>query len=53
MQGWRVKMEDAHICYQITLPSGETAMIFGVFDGHGGPEVAQYVAKHFLRTLTS
>ena len=24
-----------------------------MFDGHGGPEVAQYVAKNFLRTLTS
>jgi protein phosphatase 1G len=25
--------------------------VFGVFDGHGGAEVAQYVKKHFIETL--
>ena len=26
--------------------------VFGVFDGHGGAEVALYVKKHFIPTLT-
>lgn len=38
MQGWRVSMEDAHIC-QLNF-DGEGTLIFGVFDGHGGKEVA-------------
>lgn len=40
MQGWRNQQEDAHIA-DLKLPNGEA--IFGVFDGHGGKEVAQYV----------
>ena len=37
MQGWRTGMEDAHISEQIDLPGGSgIAMLFGVFDGHGG-----------------
>uniref|UniRef100_A0A7S4NUM3 PPM-type phosphatase domain-containing protein n=1 Tax=Guillardia theta TaxID=55529 RepID=A0A7S4NUM3_GUITH len=46
MQGWRTNMEDAHIaCGNVGKqnPLG----IFGVFDGHGGREVAQFVSKHF------
>ena len=37
--------EDAHIC----VPSfdGEESGLFGVFDGHGGCEVARFVAKNF------
>ena len=37
MQGWRVSMEDAKITH---LDFDEDASIFGVFDGHGGKEVA-------------
>ena len=33
-------MEDAHIASNINLPNGDKAMLFGVFDGHGGKEVA-------------
>jgi serine/threonine protein phosphatase PrpC len=40
MQGWRVNMEDAHLGKKIDLPGGEKGMVFGVFDGHGGKEVA-------------
>ncbi len=40
MQGWRNQQEDAHIA-DLKLPNGEA--IFGVFDGHGGKEVALYV----------
>ena len=40
MQGWRTSMEDAHIA-NVDLPGG--LMLFGVFDGHGGSEVAKFV----------
>lgn len=44
MQGWRQGMEDAHI----TLPElGESGLaLFGVFDGHGGREVALFCRDH-------
>ena len=31
-------------------PGGPTAM-FGVFDGHGGKQVAKYTALHLVRFL--
>jgi len=35
VQGWRIKMEDAHLA--ITNYGGDPkAALFGVFDGHGG-----------------
>lgn len=46
MQGWRKRMEDAHITDLDIGPSGHT-QLFGVFDGHGGNEVAKYVGAHF------
>ncbi|KAK4488890.1 hypothetical protein RD792_004680 [Penstemon davidsonii] len=42
MQGWRSSMEDAHAAY--TNLDGSTAF-FGVYDGHGGKEVAKFCAK--------
>ena len=48
MQGWRMGMEDAKLC-EIEIP--DNAMCFGVFDGHGGREVAVFVAKHFCAEL--
>jgi len=39
-KGWRIKMEDSHIASD-SLSNGVS--IFGVFDGHGGQEVALYV----------
>lgn len=44
MQGWRRSMEDSHIAH-LNMDSGNA--LFGVFDGHGGQEVALYVKKHF------
>jgi serine/threonine protein phosphatase PrpC len=41
-------MEDAHV---VSL-EGENAY-FGVFDGHGGSEVAKYAAANILRILTT
>jgi len=48
MQGWRVNMEDAHIARFNIAPETN---LFGVFDGHGGPEVAKFVAKHLEAEL--
>eukprot|EP01053_Blabericola_migrator_P001371 Blabericola_migrator_1__1370@NODE_1356_length_4729_cov_1432_602746_g897_i1_p1_GENE_NODE_1356_length_4729_cov_1432_602746_g897_i1NODE_1356_length_4729_cov_1432_602746_g897_i1_p1_ORF_typecomplete_len561_score127_12PP2C/PF00481_21/5_1e09PP2C/PF00481_21/2_2e51PP2C_2/PF13672_6/0_1PP2C_2/PF13672_6/9_5e11SpoIIE/PF07228_12/2_2e07HAUS4/PF14735_6/0_2_NODE_1356_length_4729_cov_1432_602746_g897_i112652947 len=55
MQGWRQSMEDAHI----TLPKVETVQgkfphevsLYGVFDGHGGPTVSEWIARHFSEVL--
>lgn len=48
MQGWRSNMEDAHSCEP---NADENIGFFGVYDGHGGSEVATYVALHFLDAL--
>lgn len=41
-------MEDAHI-FETELPGDIN--VFGVFDGHGGDEVAKFVEKHFIDEL--
>jgi protein phosphatase 1G len=46
MQGWRCGMEDAHICFEVKGDENE-AMVFGVFDGHGGKEVAVFCKENF------
>jgi serine/threonine protein phosphatase PrpC len=46
MQGWRITMEDAKITYL-----SDSFSLFGVFDGHGGHEVAQFVERHFVKSL--
>lgn len=48
MQGWRMSMEDAHIC-QLNIIEG--VHLFAVFDGHGGSEVARFCEKHFVQSL--
>jgi hypothetical protein len=50
MQGWRKRQEDAHIA---SLSQGEKKNIdvFGVFDGHGGKEISQFVSHHFTEEL--
>ncbi|GKY91269.1 hypothetical protein MPSEU_000099400 [Mayamaea pseudoterrestris] len=65
MQGWRKSMEDAHIARtKVTLqenndgdpaagvPVAETAKVFGIFDGHGGPEVARFCQLYLVSVLT-
>ena len=45
MQGWRYRMEDAHL----NQLNNNNYDIFGVFDGHGGKEVSQFVKNHFIQ----
>lgn len=47
MQGWRIQMEDAHFATACLEGDGwmDTAA-FGVMDGHGGKEVAQFCERH-------
>ena len=47
MQGWRSSMEDTHICQAVDLGKDNSGMLFGVFDGHGGQEVATYIKENF------
>lgn len=59
MQGWRVHMEDAHICearlyanegdIKVDLPGHS---LFAVFDGHGGTFAAEYAGSNMLRVLS-
>ena len=48
MQGWRNTMEDSHICCT-NLDNGVS--VFGVFDGHGGREVALFVKDRYIEEL--
>ncbi|CEM29612.1 unnamed protein product [Vitrella brassicaformis CCMP3155] len=48
MQGWRQTMEDAHLAKP---DFADTAAVYGVFDGHGGHAVSNWVAKHLCDVL--
>ena len=52
MQGWRVLMEDSLIT-DISKGEDNKYNIFGVFDGHGGTEVSEFVKRHFTNELIS
>ncbi|KAH8584972.1 phosphatase 2C [Cryptosporidium sp. chipmunk genotype I] len=45
MQGWRVSMEDAHIALP-KLDKHPELSLFGVFDGHGGSVISEWVSRH-------
>ena len=49
MQGWRTEQEDQHIAKEV----GGKAMLFAVFDGHGGKAVSDYAEKRFAAILES
>ena len=51
MQGWRMNMEDAHISEEVHFSDGSKGLLFGVFDGHGGSEVAAFAKSNFKRIL--
>ena len=50
MQGWRKRMEDAHIT-EISQGKSSELDVFGIFDGHGGKEISQFVTHHFTKEL--
>jgi serine/threonine protein phosphatase PrpC len=41
-------MEDDHIAEQIDIDGVEKGMLFAVFDGHGGKDVAIYAKERFV-----
>jgi len=57
IQGWRKNMEDAHIaCTEVAdvghvEREGDMVSLFGVFDGHGGKEVAKFCQVYFQQEL--
>ncbi len=54
MQGWRLNMEDAHIAaLNLASTSDKRLALFGVFDGHGGGEVARWVRLHYTDIVTN
>lgn len=54
MQGWRTTMEDGCIyrdrLSEVTI-NGNPVSVFGVFDGHGGAQAAEYCSEMFIKTL--
>jgi len=50
MQGWRKTMEDAHLA-KFNISVSPNVSIFGVFDGHGGSEVAKFTERHLIEYL--
>ncbi|KAG2573115.1 probable protein phosphatase 2C 42 [Panicum virgatum] len=50
MQGYRETMEDAHKAV-LNLHAATATSFFGVYDGHGGPAVSKYCAKHLHKEL--
>lgn len=62
MQGWRDSMEDAHLTVaslseavsEGTIDGGwSNVSLFGVFDGHGGFQVAKFCERHLPRAIAS
>jgi len=54
MQGDRFSMEDEHIAKVFHIRQGHqthTISLFGVFDGHSGPETSAFVKQNIVRTL--
>ncbi|KAI5964384.1 PTC4 [Candida theae] len=48
MQGYRMNMEDAH---DAKINEDETIAVFGVFDGHGGQQCAEYLSHHLTKHI--
>lgn len=48
MQGFRKEMQDSRLC---NLLLDQRTAIFGVFDGHRGHEVSEFVSRHFTKEL--
>lgn len=59
MQGWRIHMEDAHICLPELYAEENNEIIpivgtslFAVFDGHGGRFCADFSSRNFVEVLS-
>ena len=50
MQGWRRKMEDAHLS-RINFLDRKDAALLGVYDGHNGQAIAKYCSIHMAEAL--
>lgn len=50
MQGWRRTMEDAHLAV-LGVPTDPNLAVFGVFDGHGGSEVARFCQRYMAQEM--
>lgn len=48
MQGYRMTMEDAH---DVRVSDDENLAVFGVFDGHGGKEIAEILKEKLVATI--
>lgn len=46
-------MEDAHLIHYFERlePDHSSAALFGIYDGHGGPQVSQFVSHHLVDEL--
>ena len=54
LQGWKTQMEDYNFYSIDIVPNSDKNIdIFGIMDGHRGPEVAKYISTHFIDTLLS
>jgi len=49
MNGWRSSMEDSHV---VVMRDKENWGFFGVFDGHGGSQCSEYIAKRLTDKLS-
>ncbi|XP_065838341.1 probable protein phosphatase 2C T23F11.1 [Oscarella lobularis] len=52
MQGWRLGMEDAH-CHILSYGNDDSCAFLGVFDGHGGPLVADFTSRNLPATIAA
>ncbi|CAD7695151.1 unnamed protein product [Ostreobium quekettii] len=54
LRGKRSTMEDYHSAKFEDVPGiPESVGMFGVFDGHGGPDAAMYIKQHLFKNLTN
>ena len=52
MQGHRDDMEDTHIMH-LEFTKHRNASLFGLFDGHGGPNASQYLKDNLYKQLNA
>ncbi|CAH1404899.1 unnamed protein product [Nezara viridula] len=52
MQGWRPTMEDSYSIV-VNMPNEPFTSMFGVFDGHGGNAISDFVSKNMYYYIVS